>query len=149
MWLFSFMLSYLTRAHIVQSGYECTSILILFCGAKIKKAIMVYIKSIAAAPSVHQGTRRDNTLCYKLLINSYYSRSRQGQSISLHNAIYLFLIISTHFTLTAAFCLYQIKRHFNSLYFDFFYPLQNKCHKQFDNSFLVMKFADYFVYSAV
>lgn len=54
--MFSMMFSYLTTPHIVRAGYECASILILFCGAKIKKAIILCIKSIAVAPSVHQST---------------------------------------------------------------------------------------------
>lgn len=63
----------------------CASILISFCGAKIKKAIILSIKSIAVAPSVHQITLwNNNTLCYEMLINSCYTCSQQEQSFSLY-----------------------------------------------------------------
>ncbi len=78
------MFSYLTTAHIVQSLYECTSILILFCGAKIKKVIVLCIQSIVLAPSVNQSTlRNNNTLgdyCWLIHVTLAHSRNKEPRS---------------------------------------------------------------------
>lgn len=90
---------------IVQSGYECTSILILFCAAKIKKAIMLFIKSIAMAPPVHRGPLWDNAHCATScwLIHITHARSRDKESHSKMVFLYS-LIISEDFNSALSFC---------------------------------------------